>query len=471
MAKSFIRVRCPFCVVPGMEVFGENGYYSIENSQEGQLVKGMVDSQPILKVIKRYYSGEVVTIKARHLEPITVTPDHPIMVRSLVKSPKPNLRIIGGEPSWKNAIDLKPTKDKMLMGDMADCVIIPKNKKAIIPILNFMSFAGRRAYRVPMQIKGNVPLTPHLAELMGWYAAEGHPTPKGLVFSLNEKEIKNIIRIQVLALSLGYSSVLKYHKTDHAVQIEVCSRILPRAFSEWIGHGAMNKHVPGFLYDAPVNLIKPFILAFAKGDGCKDKKRLGYNSMSSSSKQLLKGLQLIAMKAGIFLGYGSCKRKDTNHMIDGRIIKSDNPRYQLRGYLSDCKIVQRQWHEDDDFIYLPIEKITRKNYSGDVYNLTTAENIYLMPYVVHNCGSMPYPGQIDETDKNRPPEVHIILMTISGKVPSAPGEVSKGKGKGGHGNITYEDVTDQHPDLVAKYNQWFAERAIKFGKASGILKK
>lgn len=88
------------------------------------------------------------------------------------------------------------------------------------------------------------------------------------------------------------------------------------------------------------------------------------------------------------------------------------------------------------------------------------------------CGSMPYPGQLVETEKNRPARVEIIEMTISGKKPAEPGEgPGKGKGKGGHGDITYVDVTAEQPDLLKQWTQWFVNRVVKFGEENGYIKQ
>jgi len=88
------------------------------------------------------------------------------------------------------------------------------------------------------------------------------------------------------------------------------------------------------------------------------------------------------------------------------------------------------------------------------------------------CGSMPYPEQAKKSSEKYGAEVHVILMTVGGKAPADeqdPGGYKK-QGKGSaKGSITYEDVTAEHPDIVAEFNQWFAERAIKFAEQAGFI--
>jgi len=77
---------------------------------------------------------------------------------------------------------------------------------------------------------------------------------------------------------------------------------------------------------------------------------------------------------------------------------------------------------------------------------------------------MPYPEQLDRAEAGHEPAVRIIAMRIGGKAP--PGEqpetyAKKGRG-GAKGSIEYEDVTEQHPELVQKYTEQLKARAKQF---------
>ena len=88
------------------------------------------------------------------------------------------------------------------------------------------------------------------------------------------------------------------------------------------------------------------------------------------------------------------------------------------------------------------------------------------------CGSMPYPHQVKKAAAEHGPVIQVYLMRVGGKQKAEviPGQYQKmGKGKA-KGLITYEEVTDQHPDLIAEFNQWFAERAVLFAKSGGFIK-
>jgi hypothetical protein len=81
------------------------------------------------------------------------------------------------------------------------------------------------------------------------------------------------------------------------------------------------------------------------------------------------------------------------------------------------------------------------------------------------CGSMPYPGQVDAAVEKYPvAQVRVIVMRVGGKKPvtAVEGEPYKKIGRGkAPGSIEYEDVTNQHLDLVAKYRDHFLERVAQ----------
>jgi ribosomal protein L40E len=48
---------------------------------------------------------------------------------------------------------------------------------------------------------------------------------------------------------------------------------------------------------------------------------------------------------------------------------------------------RQMYFEDDKFYYFPITAKEFVNFDGEVYNLETTENIYILPFVVHNCNA------------------------------------------------------------------------------------
>jgi ribosomal protein L40E len=47
----------------------------------------------------------------------------------------------------------------------------------------------------------------------------------------------------------------------------------------------------------------------------------------------------------------------------------------------------QMYFEDDEFYYLPVTAKNLVDFDGEVYNLETTENIYIIPFVVHNCNA------------------------------------------------------------------------------------
>jgi len=89
---------------------------------------------------------------------------------------------------------------------------------------------------------------------------------------------------------------------------------------------------------------------------------------------------MLYAKIGIIGGVSPKLVKDS--VIDGRKIKGNK---QL--VFSACLSPTSYWfYEDENHYYFPIAEVSRERFSGKVFNLTTTDEAYLLPFIVHNCG-------------------------------------------------------------------------------------
>lgn len=405
------RYCCPLCFTNDTMVSVNNNLAPIVN------VNGSADGlgndfrkckQRVLKSFARDYSGEMVKLKIRYLPEITITPEHPILIRRLHLGKKQR----GTSFIWKKAGELRH----------GDFVLIPRayyhDRKQYLDFGPFISKFDKRS-----PLRKVILLDETWAELMGWYVAEGHSSPKEIVFSLNREELDNIARIRQLAKNIGYSTYIS-HST--AAQIHVTSRILPRAFKSWFGKGAKNKQVPGFIMNASSAIRQSFLKAYLAGDGCRDNKR-GRDVVSSASERLIRQFQFLCLQEGLIFSYGKTMR---GGIIEGRELPK-TAKYTLeRNDSSRYVIMTRR------FVYLPVAKVEKINYTGKVYNLQTEDGTYQVPFIVHNCGWWrTYPFGISQ-QTGAPREVRFDKVDVE-NAPMWHRSRLRGAGRGSH-NATIE---------------------------------
>ena len=162
---------------------------------------------------------------------------------------------------------------------------------------------------------------------------------------------------------------------------------------------AKNKILPEWFIFLPPEKLKELVIGWWRGDA-------GY----SVSKNLFNQFKRIFLKIGIvpsisvILSDSVNKRRSLrqNH-INGRniIAKNDLYHFNVLSFFKEnldllnlpefkmfkTKLNRRKAWIDEDYVYLPIIKINKKNYKGDVYNLEVdTDNSYLTENLsVHNC--------------------------------------------------------------------------------------
>lgn len=386
-----VHLETACCVLPGTVILGDDK--SISEYEPGDLVTSASGLVTVTKTFKRQHSGYMFEVTGRGMLPIQLTPEHPVLTASrAVKSGK-------GEylpgTAWKKAEELvsaPPVKVKskfVFPTGTHDCLLIPRIKGHLDPTeIPLGSYATARGLAI---LKGRgenppleFPLDAKTAWLLGLYVAEGWTTENhDVFFSLGKDETDLARRISKIARSLGYSPQIRERET--ALVVRFSSSILARALREWCGHLAENKKMPDFiLYHKDEGVLKSFLSGYYKGDGnvTVDKRGPVFDRASTASKVLALQIQMAHARLGYFARIRREPREGTA-VIEGRTVKTRDA-YSI--WLLTSKRKAADFRINSDFIVVPIRKITKLPYSGEVRNLETSDNTYLVSNaVVHNC--------------------------------------------------------------------------------------
>ncbi|MBI3859068.1 MAG: NADH-quinone oxidoreductase subunit NuoB [Thaumarchaeota archaeon] len=386
-----VHLETACCVPPDTVIPGDNK--PIADYRIGDEVTGAGGLVNVTQTFDREFSGQLIRIKGRGMLPFSVTPEHPILTVER--------RMSGGKGSysgatlWKEAGDLTESPPVKVNGRFTypsgrhDCLLLPRVKGSIdVTALDLKPFAKARGLNIvrgrgenpPVQF----PVNGETAWMLGLYTAKGWSTENHDVsFALGHDEDALAGRVKSTIESLGYHPHVRERETSLVVRFS--SSILARAMREWCGHLAEGKRIPDFiLYHKDLEILKAFIRGYLEGDGNKaiDLRGPVHQRAVTTSKVLALQLQLAYARLGQFAHIKEGRKGGVSKTL-GRTVRThdayDVSVMESEGKISDFKVMP-------DYIAVPIREIAAVDYSGNVMNLETSDNTYLVSNaVVHNC--------------------------------------------------------------------------------------
>lgn len=271
-----------------------------------------------------------------------------------------------------------------------------------------------------------VKVTPDLMRLLGYYTAEGYARNE-VDFCLNVNEKKGIEDIKSLMKNIFNVDPQRIRVVSNAVNITYGCTPLANFFSYYCGKGAKNKHVPLFLFEAPLEYFKEYFKGYFYGDGYFDKSKRG--EVTSMSKQLILELNWLFRMHGFKSFIHSFNTKE------GRIINGGNPLKKSTAWRLGFGKTQNPLSENDlrvsGSVLRPVVKSVKKiPYSGFVYDFCGCDNEAFFggqePVLLHNTNrgdildpALLRPGRFDRKIILDPPDVHdreeVLKIHSSGK--------------------------------------------------------
>jgi len=232
------------------------------------------------------------------------------------------------------------------------------------------------------------------AEFIGNYIAEGSCGHDDIKISINASS-DDIIRNNTIELAnklkLNYKSYIMKRNREN---ICITSRTLSNLFKSF-GSKAYNKKIPTEIYDILKTnevLCKKFLNGVIEGDGhVSNKNGIVY---TTTSEVLSYQIKYLFLTLGIYSKIYITKRKINRNSIVVQIQLFKDLK-KCKEFINKCNNIDFSIKrkkidyvlEDNDYFYIPIKKIFKKEYSGKVYNISVEnDESYLTDgFAVHNC--------------------------------------------------------------------------------------
>jgi pyruvate formate lyase activating enzyme len=247
-----------------------------------------------------------------------------------------------------------------------------------------LRFPNERHPGILLKIK----LDTDLAELLGYYCAEGNitsnknrPNSFNINFSFSKKETDLANRVvKLLEVCFNVNARLVNRPTTLGVSISKASLAL--LLKSLTGGKANEKRVPESLFDAPREVVKSFLDAYIIGDGHRFSN--GKVSATTVSRKLAYGVAWLALKYGYFASVCDAPMTETG-VIQGRKVRRSPHQYTVVWY--EEGEVKRNYIETNVHYLIPIRAISWEIFNGDVFNMEVEEeHNYLAGFLlVSNC--------------------------------------------------------------------------------------
>jgi phage terminase large subunit GpA-like protein len=362
------------CFDPATELLTESGWVGVAEAREGMrfatvdLGSDEIVYQQPTSVIARRHCGEMIEVKGRRID-ILVTPNHR-MVTYHVNPPRPGPEItLAGDLTIWDKIKLTAT----WKGD--------DGEKVFVPAMDVGARGNNRNKQNAEQQLAKELDAGDLAELLGWYVAEGH-RGKGAKHSFH------VAFTQIAGKKQDYIFAL-LSRLGWAPRIEEGQRILVNSrqlfglvdacYDSGAGRGCYRKRVPAQIKAASPRIIARFVDGAIAGDGwtqCKGKSR--FRTYATTSKLLADDMQELFIKLGCSSSIS--KKEASTYNIEGRFGLSQ-PQY----WVSECKTPAALLRQSDN---TPIFR--RVPYEGMVHCVSVPNGTLIArrsgkSFIVGNC--------------------------------------------------------------------------------------
>src|SRR5438552_4839228 len=186
----------------------------------GDKVVGMHELSRVGETFEREYDGDMIKVKAKGVLPITLTPDHPLLV--ITADNRPNRRSPNLRPEWKHAGDLTERHNRPSYSK-GDYLLLPRVSGTFdIKELDLSGLASNRGLQHRIR---RFPLNSATAWLLGIYVAEGHSTGRQIFLALHSKESGLALRIKTILESLGVPSSTRKQEGEEEIILGCSSTI------------------------------------------------------------------------------------------------------------------------------------------------------------------------------------------------------------------------------------------------------
>ncbi len=400
--------HCFGCFPPGQKVKTPFGYHNIETIDENHFVySGTGAIRKVTATQKHNYDGELVDVLVRKLGGVvSMTTDHKLKVvrpktpyakkvkqfyrlcRNFVKARAGDIH----QAIEKHGDILEVQAGELREGDLLSYPIsLGISDITTLDLHDYLTKKytfGPRPKPLPYRQR----VSDEFLQLLGYWIAEGSNHRAYIRFSLGNHEegfAQEIVDLIYNLFGLRAEIYRRKNTKKTGLEITACHSYLADIFANLCGKGAANKHIPFILQELPPSQQMVLIEAIFKGDGCVVRDvstNITRKSITTISRVLGEQIVDVLLRNNMFpclTVHPAKNSKDgVRHKEWYQITWADDNHHARHTFVYRDAQGATSW-------LLPVRKISRRKYSGPVYNLTVAkDHSYIATnFAVSNCNT------------------------------------------------------------------------------------
>lgn len=376
------------CFTGDTLVLTQSGLKQIKNVVAGDFVLTHTNKYEKVLASKKTGKKTIFKIKGMGIDEICCTENHKFYTRKMThhfpycENGKRKRQRVFDTPIWTECKDL--TKNHYLG--------VAINQNSIIPEWQGIKFEWADGRKPRHKNELSKLMNNHsFWWLIGRYLGDGWVRSQGGIIICCEKSETTEILPHLRNCGFNYS--ISEERTVNKIHISLKEL---QSFVELFGHGAGNKHIPGFVFDMPKDFLKSLIEGYVSADGYV---KNGLFKLTSISRELIYGMaQLVAKAYETPYRIYKTNRKPTC-VIEGRLC-NQKPSYELV-FKTEKKKQDKAFYENG-YIWFPIQSIKNTNSSADVFDIEVQNNHSFMAngVIAHNCTDLSVAGKMQGMSKS-----------------------------------------------------------------------
>lgn len=389
-ARLTIIGEAPGCFPSGTLVSTPNGFVDIDQVTVGS---GVLDSNGVQTTVRktfvRNHDAGLIDVTLVGGWQVSMTPNHPTWAYGYQRPAGRGhaRRVMDVDGAWVAADTLSSQH----------CVFIPWPKRVGRPVTFGLSDYASRSMRNVRVLPSHVTLDEDLAFVLGLFVADGSASRDDsgvatwhLSKGYKERHVERVCRVIQAVFGLE-PHVVEYGRVI-AIRVystQLCRWLRATFYAESTDNESFEKVVPSAISNADASMRNAFIFGWHEGDGHHRRNLNKAQGVVTTSRRAALSLFDMLLSLQVYPNWRHEPPTGKGRLWTYSVQFRNSDIKRLGWNVPTHSRKSRELHtRTAEGVYVPIARVERRLWTGNVYNFETATHDYCVPFLVHNSNEV-----------------------------------------------------------------------------------